>query len=229
LTARGGCIDVLAKGVLLFLNGHAITGAGTMTGVGIHLLAGANGALIEGSPAPLNNSDDSIVSGWEEGVEVESNNSLLDSIAANQNKFGALLNKASGNNVASLGTESNAVYGVWLRASSSNQIDSLFSDKNGSAGLYLGCSDSGPLGKRCKGVGTSNKNFIYSNFIGDGGASVNPYGIAIDLGNTGNLLTSNDNHGNTTFDAIDESPGCAGNRWIGNNFDTQSSDTDCIK
>ena len=44
LTARGGCIDVLAKGVLLFLNGHAITGAGTMTGVGTaHNIAGANG------------------------------------------------------------------------------------------------------------------------------------------------------------------------------------------
>jgi parallel beta-helix repeat protein len=227
LTAKKGCIDIKASNVFLLLNGYSIAGDNTKSGIGIHVLPGAKSVFVEGvasEDSTANNSFVDIVN-WDVGILWEGAQGILDDVESALNgTAGIVLNRATGNVISDFTLHENAVYGMWLKASSNNQIECGSISSNDNAGLYLGCSPSGPSGKRCKGVGPSNKNHLY-----DMSSTNNAIGIAIDLGNSGNAITDNFTFNNGTADLADKNPACGNDLWYGNDFDTQASDSGCIQ
>ena len=221
LTAQGDCIDVKAANVVLYLQGFNITGQGALlaTGAGIRLLSSAKGTFVEGTQEPLGGGF-STIRGWKYGIEADSANNIVEDFQANLNgTAGIFLNKANGNNINDFSAGNNTVYGVWLKAASSNQINCSDTDNNGKSGVYVGCADDGSLGASCKGVGPSKSNRIYDHDSSSNGGA----GIAIDLGDTKNLVTDTTDKTNTGgADLIDENANCDSNLWFGNNFGTRS-------
>lgn len=226
LTAKQGCIDVQAAQVVLttgsFANGTPgstfdITGAGgtTPTGIGLHILHGSNEDLIELPSA---------VSGWDVGILVEGNGNVVERFEAESNgTAGIELNNAQKNNINDFSSDSNNNYGVWLKHSSDNQINSSSSDSNLNAAIYIGCSPSGPVSAKCKGVGNSLDNRIFDHTSAINGK----YGFAIDLGDTGNIVTNSDNFGATIDDVFDANVNCGKNQWFYNSFTTRNAS--CIQ
>ncbi len=231
LTAGNGCIDVKAARVKLLLQGHLIQGAGT--GVGLHLLPSATGAFVEGQGAEGDEPGTSaLIEDWDTGIRWEASNGILDHLGSQSNaSFGIELDNARGNDISDYDASFNGIYGTFIVGSSANQIDAAKSGDNAIAGIYLGCSTGGPSGERCKGVKPSNNNFIYDVHAGvsKGSQVVSKFGIVIDTGNGGNLVTDDLSRGDTTDDLTDMNPGCGTNIWFANSFDTQSSTPPCIQ
>jgi len=229
LTERNGCIDVAAQKVTLIVNDNAITGAGTGTGVGIHLLRSARGVFLEG--AGTRDACCASVSGWQYGLESEASDVISDGFGFSNNTTGVLLNRAENNNINDFNARKNSVYGVWIKGSSGNQINSSGSSSNGVAGVYLGCSATGPAGEVCKEETgkedheTSNGNFVY-----DLGAYANGgYGIAVEEGSKHNKIMDTTGGSNTTDDVFDGNldANCDSNLWQSNSF--SSSNQACIQ
>jgi hypothetical protein len=226
LTAKNGCIDVQAANVVLTAGSYAngapgatfdITGAGsaTPTGIGLHILHGSNNDVIE-LPSAL--------SGWDVGILVEGNANVVEGFEAEANgTAGVELNDAQKNNINDFSADSNNNYGVWLKASSNNQINSSSSDSNVNIAVYIGCSPSGPVSAKCKGVGNSLDNRIFDHTSAINGK----YGFAIDLGDTGNIVTNSDNFGATIDDVFDANTNCGKNQWFYNTFTTRNAS--CIQ
>jgi hypothetical protein len=224
LTANADCVDVKAASVVLQLQGFDITGPGVAfaTGAGIRLLPSARGTFVEGTQRPVMEFGSSTMSGWKYGIEVDSANNIVEDFESSANgKAGVFLNKANGNNINDFTAKKNIVYGVWLKASNGNQINCSDADGNGASGVYVGCADDGTLGSPCPGVGPSKNNRIYDHDSSANGGA----GIAIDLGDTKNLVTDtfpafSPNMGGA--DLIDENVNCDNNLWFGNKFTTRN-------
>lgn len=108
-------------------------------------------------------------------------------------------------------------------ASSNNQAGNGSSDNNLDTGVYIGCSATGPTDAKCKGVGPSKGNRVY-----DGGASTNTkYGVAIDLGDTGNIVGDMEGGSNGTDDALDNNANCDSNVWVSDSF--PNANQSCIQ
>ena len=226
LTAKNGCIDVQAANVVLITGSYAngapdatfdITGAGggTPTGIGLHILHGSNDDVIE-LPSAL--------SGWDVGILVEGNANVVEGFEAEANgSAGVELNNAQKNNINDFSADSHNNYGVWLKASSNNQINSSSSDSNVNIAVYIGCSPSGPVSAKCKGVGDSLDNRIFDHTSAINGK----YGFAIDLGDTGNIVTNSNNFGATIDDVFDANLSCGKNQWFYNTFTTRNAS--CIQ
>jgi hypothetical protein len=231
LTPKDGCIDVKAAKVKLLLQGHTIQGSGA--GIGLHLLPGAKGAFVEGQGAEGNEAGSyALFKDWDTGIRWEAAGGVVDHLQSNANtSFGIVLSNAKGNDIGNYSASGNGIYGTWLIASSGNQINSATSGDNQIVGIYLGCSSDGPTGSKCKGVAGSNGNRIYNVHAGVSAMSsiISKFGIVIDLGNGGNLITDAFSHMDKKFDLVDLNPGCGTNIWFANQFDTESSDTSCIK
>ena len=225
LTANNGCIDISASHVVLN-SGKPVTsgvkhggfsidgpGGGTPTGIGIHILKGSNKDFLELPGA---------VDGWDVALLVEGNNNIVDfdfeGPPAN-GTAGIEINGGSNNNINDFRSNNNKNYGVWLRGASNNQINCSDSDNNGNIGVYIGCSANGPINGKCSPkVPPSNNNRIF-----DHSADSNTkYGVVIDLGNTGNIVTDLTAETNGTMDLLDENKNCDHNRWFFLGFNTAS-------
>jgi hypothetical protein len=233
-TSDGDCLDVRAAHVLLFLNGYGIDGAGT--GVGLHVLSTANNAFIEGAKSSQSSAatDFTNITHFASGVLYEAANGTMEGFAAKHNTgVGVWLSRANGNNLSNFGSNQNAIYGVWLEASSTNHIHAANLNNNGT-GIYLGCSAAGPDGKKCHGIPGSNNNLLFNLGAGDSSDMTTgntAYGIAIDLGNSGNFVTGDQAFFNPTADLLDNNPGCGHNFWINNRFVTTApaENAGCLK
>jgi hypothetical protein len=219
LTSKNGCIDVSAANVKLFLQGFDVAGAaGTPTGIGIHLLPTANGSFIEGTTAGAGTGFSTIHS-WDIGIEDDASNTLVDDFIAQFNgTAGVLVTKGHNNNITNFASDNNAVYGVWLKASNANQVNSSETDAD-EIGLYVGCSSDGTVGAKCTGVAPSKNNKIYNHFASTNAA----IGIAIDIGNTNNIVTDTHASANTVDDLSDQNSNCGNNLWILNSFVTANA------
>jgi hypothetical protein len=231
LTAKNGCIDIRAPKVILntgkpvtgghFNGAFNITGPGGMTptGIGIHILRGSNTDFIE---LP------SRVEGWDVGILVEGNGNIVEDFNAARSfainpipngTAGVEINGGKNNNINDFTVGKNKNYGVWLRGASNNQINCSNTDENGNIGVYVGCSVNGPINGKCSpAVPPSNNNLIYDHSAQDN----SKYGVVIDLGNTGNIVTDVSASGSGTKDLLDENTNCDNNRWFFDSFDTAS-------
>jgi Right handed beta helix region len=226
LTANNGCIDITASNVVLN-TGKPVTsgvthggfdiegpGGGTPTGIGIHILKGSNGDFLE-FPGK--------VEGWDVGLLLESNSNIVDfdfrQPLVPNGTAGIEINGGNNNNVNNFSANHNNNYGVWLRGASNNQVNCSDSDNNGNIGVYIGCSDNGPINAKCSpSVPPSNNNRIFDHSSEGNGK----YGVVIDLGNTGNIVTDVRAESNGTMDMLDENKNCDHNRWFFDGFNTAS-------
>jgi hypothetical protein len=227
LTANSGCIDITAPNVVLN-SGKPVTGGvthggfnidgpggGTPTGIGIHILKGSNNDFLE-LPGK--------VEGWDVGLLVESNGNIVDfafgdfSVTPN-GTAGIEINGGSNNNINDFQSNNNNNYGVWLRGASNNQINCSDSNNNGNIGVYVGCSANGPINAPCSPkVPPSNNNRIFDHTAN----SNTKYGVVIDLGNTGNIVSDVEAESNGTMDMLDENKNCDHNRWFFDGFGSAS-------
>jgi hypothetical protein len=226
LTANNGCIDITAPNVVLNTGKPVVSGdtnggfniegpgGGTPTGIGIHILKGSNNDFLELPSA---------VDGWDVALLVESNNNIVDFAFVGQpvpnGTAGIEINGGNNNNINDFRSNNNKNYGVWLRASSNNQINCSNSNSNGNIGVYVGCSDKGPINAKCSPkVGPSNNNRIFDHSSDNN----TKYGVVIDLGNTGNIVTDLTAETNGIMDLLDENKNCDHNRWFFLGFNTAS-------
>ena len=131
------------------------------------------------------------------------------------------MNGGKNNNINDFAADHNTNYGVWIRGGSSNQVNPSETDDNGKVGVFVGCSSTGPISAACSPKGPaskSNKIFDVYSVSGNG-----KYGVAIDLGNTGNNVSDVDASDNGTDDMFDANSGCDNDRWYYNEFDTASA------
>jgi hypothetical protein len=236
LTAKNGCIDIKASKVVLntgrpIINGKFSNPPGfniegpsgaTPTGIGIHILKGSNQDFLE-LPGKIE--------GWDVGILVEGSKNIVEdfqaagfalSTAVPNGTAGVEINGGSNNNINDFNVNKNLNYGIWLRGASNNQINCSSSDNNGNIGVYVGCSANGPINGKCSpAVPPSNNNQIYDH-VAQNNAK---YGVVIDLGNSGNIVTDVRAAGNSTMDLLDENANCDNNRWFFDGGSTTVSTT----
>jgi len=223
LTSRNGCIDIAAEKVMLITEGHQVTGAGTGTGIGIHLLSSADNVFLEGGGTDGAGVSTSFTTlkGWRYGLESDARDVVSDFFNYDENVTGVFLRGARNNNINDFGASSNTVYGVWIKGGSGNQINCSNATNNGVAGTYLGCSSTGPSGRACKeDEATSNGNLIYDHGSTNFGTGAQSYGIAVERGSKRNTLMDLFTTGNTVDDLFDGNPNCDKNLWQVNTFKT---------
>jgi hypothetical protein len=203
---------------------------------------GGNGVTITGSNSySLVNfsANDNAVSGIAVSTSIAGD--ITDATANNNTLSGISLNSSSSTNISGLNANSNGSYGVELFKSNSNKIFGSAINLNGTYGVYvkesasngiaspggevhcnglidvyLGCSDAaGPDGTACATPSTANEMDNVTVF----GTGVNPYGIVIDLGNTGNRVLGSNGSTDTIDDMYDANK-AGQNTWFGNTFTT---------
>jgi Right handed beta helix region len=145
-----------------------------------------------------------------------SNNNVSNFSSDDNGANGIALNKAGGNNISDFDSEDNVNYGAWLKQSSKNKVNDFDTDDNGNIGVYVGCSGAGPKSASCQGVGNSNQNRIFDATVEDN----TNYGIAVDLGDSKNIVTDTTDVDNGIDDLFDANSGCDSNQWFLNDFDT---------
>ena len=216
LTALGGCIDVNANNVNLLTNGYNITGAGTGTGIGIHLLSGRNTIFLSAAGPQ---STYTTISGWQYGVESQAHTVTSEAFYLDGNSTGLLLKGAQSNIFGEFGASGNTVYGVWIWGGSANQIAYSGVWDNGVAGMYIGCKANGPNGPACSGSGNnSTGNFVFG--VVSYTTAAESYGLAVQSGNTANTLVDNQFYSNTVDDLFDGNASGSSNMWHANLFAT---------
>jgi len=215
LTTRNGCIDVNANNVKLLTNGYNITGAGTGTGIGIHLLSGWNTIFLSAAGPQETYT---LVSGWQYGLESQASRVTSEGFYFENNTTGVWLRGAQNNNFGCLGAWDNSVYGVWIRGGSNNQIDYGAAWNNGVAGVYIGCSATGPTGPACTSGNTSSGNSVFEllSFT----STTQNYGLVVETGGLQNNLVDNSFSGDTVDDLFDGNASATGNTWHANLFTT---------
>ena len=183
----------------------------TPTGIGLHILKGSNGNLVE---LPVE------VDGWDVAILVEGSNNIVEDFGARFNGTAAVeINGGKNNNINDFSAVNNLNFGVWLRGASNNQINCSDTGENGNVGVYIGCSITGLVNAKCHpSVPASNSNRIYDHSA----LSNSKYGVVIDLGNTKNSVSDVNSSGNTTMDMLDANASCDNNIWFFNQFDTAS-------
>lgn len=142
------------------------------------------------------------------------NGSLVSDFPAESNTYGIELDASTLCSLQRVTADSNGVYGIWLLSSSRNIVNFFEAQDNTVAGVDVGCQPSaGPVGGRCK---PSTRNHIYDGpqvGIASGSQS---YGVAIDGGNKGNVISGIDGSGDSTEDLDDQNAGCGSNVWFNN-------------
>jgi len=223
----GDCLIIRAPNVTVNLNRQIITGQGS--GASVQVLASGANAFIEG--------DDATISGFSVGIQIDATTVLAENFSAVNNNLagvylkGAKLAKVSnfnsdsnwdgvrvaqgtGNTLQSFGAYRNNHYGVWLLGTNHNSVGGFDLLDNAIAGIYAGCWNIGPQNAPCKpAVAPSGYNIIFGGYA-RGGNDGEEYGIAIDLGNNNNRVTSTYGSGNIQFDFLDENEACGNNLWF---------------
>ena len=231
--ASADCIDLQARNVNLWVGGHSIIGVGG--GVGIHILKPASGAFIEG--LDLNSGSFASVGSFGVGIQDDANGaiiahvngsgngsvgvllnhvngSLVSDFSADNNAYGVEFSSSTLSSVERLTVDSNSRYGIWMLSSSRNIVNFFYAQDNAVAGVYLGCQPSaGPTGGNCK---PSMSNRIYDGpHVGAASAS-QKYGVAVELGNGGNIMSGIDASGDSSADLEDKNAGCGTDLWFNN-------------
>jgi parallel beta helix pectate lyase-like protein len=227
--ASGDCLVITVPGVTLNLNGATITGA--QTGAGIHVKPKATGIYIEGSGATI--------TGFTYGIEIDALSAFAENFTANANgAAGVFLKNSHQSKIVQFTTSSNGFdgvvvqggganviqsftaiqngrYGVWLSSSSHDAVGNFELDDNATAGIYVGCSQFGPAGAVCRPlVPVSSYNYLFSGRTVGGSGGGQQFGIAIDLKDNNNKITSVYSNGNSVAGLLDENLECANNLWF---------------
>ena len=150
-------------------------------------------------------------------------NNVFDDSDGDASLNGVVIANSKDNVVGESGEEENTNYGIWISGSTGNVVAESSVENNGGAALYIGCAATGgPTGAACSPkVKASTGNVIVSSNFGNFARS-QPYGIAVDLGDTPNTITTNLATGNLIDDAFDANTGCGGDRWNNNGFSVAS-------
>jgi len=117
LTKGGNCLEVSADHVILDLQGHAIIGNGTGTGILIH--ASGHDTTVQGTDST--EAAQAIINGWGVGLEDDANNVVIE-----------LFRQIGGNSFNPTG---NAGDGVLLRNANGVTVGNFFASFNGGAGV----------------------------------------------------------------------------------------------
>lgn len=243
LTAPGAgdCLVVKAANAVLNLNGWAITGKGG--GVGVHVMSTAANAFIEGRGTTI--------SGFMEGIQIEANDTFAGNFTVSNNgdagvflrntkqarvsdftasgnlEDGVRVLSGIGNVMHGFSAFQNGRYGVWLKSTKRNAIGSFEVKNNALAGLYLGCSDSGPSVKCKKSAPAATFNAVFDGTAIRGSDGNQDFGVAIDLGDDSNRVSSVTSSFNAQLDIVDKNPDCSNNIWMAVVFGT-SNQSGCI-
>ncbi len=234
--SSGDCIEVNAAKVIVFLDGHQLSGAGS--GVGVRFFPRAAHSFLEGGNATI--------SGFKIGVEDDAAHVRGDNFNANGNSTGGVLvNGAQGSTFSNFQASNNGSYGVhflagagsvaesaqasgngsygiWLDGAKEVRIDNFDTEQNSIAGVYIGCAGNGPGGACSGGMRMSSANQVSDGFADGNG----PYGIAIDATATANIVTSVEAMNNKSADML-ELGNCAASSWFGNQF-ASATPSGCI-
>jgi parallel beta-helix repeat protein len=153
--------------------------------------------------------------------------STFDSSADLNFMSGIELHGSNGNTLSGEAS-SNSIYGIWIAASSNNVVDQVLASVNNQTGIYIGCSPiNGPISASCSGVGPSNSNRIIDNVPG-GSPPHQKYGIAIDLGDSSNVVYENFADADLIDDGFDANTNCDGNLWA-NNLLSRTNNDGCVQ
>lgn len=243
--AAADCIDIKSPATLdgqgFEIVGTGVLGPGDTTGAGIGVLSGG-----EAGPIVVEDVD---VLFFDVGIKVLANNvTVEDFFVSNSSTVGVLLDKSNGDTIEAGESEDNVtagfeilksqndtitdvdavgngLAGAWITNSSKlNTVsDSDLSD-NGEVGVIESCSPAPLNGAICHNpmVPPSSKATITDNDAEGNGVA----GIAIDKGNTGNVINDNFAEGNAFVpvlgiaDLVDSNKGCDNDKWTSNTFDT---------
>jgi hypothetical protein len=213
LTAKGGCIDIRASKVVLSAGiegggSFDITGPGgaSPTGIGVHILPSSSNDVLElpGS-----------VDGWDIGIEIDGNKNVAQDFDADDNgAAGVEIFKGRNNTVVSFDADDNLNFGVWIVGGFSNQARGGDVSNNGNVGIFVGCSPTGLGGANCS--PTSRFNKISDLSVNDN----HDTGVAIDTGNTNNVINGLGAHGNGSNDLFDGNTDCDHDLWFFNFFNS---------
>jgi hypothetical protein len=204
-----------------------------------HVVTGSNGKgkLINGT-RPFLYFADSDGNNTLFGIKLNqgaTNATIINTFVNGNGGAGLQLQGASGAHITGVDANSNGRYGIWLNGAPGNLVASFSAQNNAIAGVYLGCSSTGPTGVPCPaGVTPSSGNqvsgiaVVSASLLGTDERSVSSnatsqhFGIAIDTGNIGNLVSLVTSQGNLSEDMIDKNTNCASNSWQLNTFITSS-------
>ncbi|HYK64403.1 MAG TPA: NosD domain-containing protein [Patescibacteria group bacterium] len=135
------------------------------------------------------------------------------------NNDGIVMASTSNNRILDSGASSNKVYGIWFGQSSGNEINGSGTNSN-ATGTYFGCfSSGGPTGAKCP---SGMTNSLFNSMTNSGGNKNSDDGVAIDLGDSGNVIDESGGSSNTTDDAVDKNKKCDHNTWMEDGFSTVS-------
>ena len=217
------------------------------TGTGVSLTK-SSGSLVDDFEADTNSTDGLVLNGSSANNIIDcdtdsntgngmalssSNGNTVSDCDANSNTgSGIALSGSNGNAISNGGIYEDKNYGIWLQASSKNVVDYNDAEGNTQADIYIGCAaDGGPTGAACSGIGNSDSNRVTVNYVGKDGVTAQKYGVAVDLGDSMNVISGgNLNSGpspDTIDDYIDENPDCDKNVWFHNSGSTSSPES-CI-
>jgi hypothetical protein len=153
------------------------------------------------------------VDGWDIGIEIDGNKNVAQDFDANDNgTAGVEILKGRNDALASFEADDNLNFGVWIVGGFSNQARGADTSDTGNTGVFVGCSPTGPGGAPCS--PTSRFNTITDLSADDN----EKYGVAIDAGNTGNVINGVGAHGNGTDDLFDGNTDCDHDLWFFNFF-----------
>jgi parallel beta-helix repeat protein len=165
-----------------------------------------------------------IIENTQDGVFVNGgSNNVFDGNTFDDNLGGSGIDLFSTkDNVLSANTmDLNSVYGLWLDQSSGNTVVNFAASGNAQTGIYSGCAATGgPNQTACTPVSKAST----ANVIVDGGTNLSgnlytqQYGVALDLGDTGSIVTGVAGAKNGIDDAFDANASCSTDRWTNNNF-----------
>ncbi len=128
-SSGGDCIVISASNVILYLNGFPITGGGT--GAGVHVIASASNAFVEGH--------DAVISGFAEGIEIDGSKDLAENFTASSNTdAGVLLNNAKQAKLSNFTADSNANDGVRIYKGSYNTVAGVVEHSRRTAATAFG-------------------------------------------------------------------------------------------
>jgi hypothetical protein len=148
-----------------------------------------------------------------------SGNIINDASKADMNINGIVFSSSSNNRILDSGADSNTGYGIWFEQSNGNEINGTATNSN-ATGTYIGCfSTGGPTGKKCAG---GVKNSQFNSMTNSGGNKNSNAGVAIDSGDSGNVVDESGGSSNTGGDAVDKNKKCDHNVWMENGFSAAS-------
>ena len=191
---------------LLDANGNATNGV---------VFNNVTGCDFNGSAAASNSSGDGVlVSGGSGNIVADTSNANADS-----NINGIVFLNSSNNRILDSAADLNTNYGIWFGQSNGNEINGTSTNSN-ITGTYIGCfSAGGPTGKKCP---SGMKNSQFSSMTSSGGNKNSNAGVAIDSGDSGNVIDESGGSSNLSGDAVDKNKKCDHNVWMKNSFTVKS-------